>query len=155
MNFLYEGEYKVSFYESFFSNKTIILPIISWFLAQLIKFIQHFIKHQKIDFRKFVASGGMPSSHSAISTCLAAVAGVKLGFDSVEFAIAVIFALIVMADAAGVRRAAGKQAEVLNKIIYHSDELRLENGLKELLGHTPIQVIAGAALGMLIGVIFA
>lgn len=145
----------MTFFEGFFTNKAIILPIISWFLAQLIKFIQYFIQHQKINFRKFVASGGMPSSHSSISTCLATVLGIKCGFDSGEFAVSVILAFIVMADAAGVRRAAGKQAEVLNKLVYHSREIKVEEELKVLLGHTPTQVFAGAALGILVGTVFA
>ena len=131
---------------SIFSNKAITLPILSWFLAQFIKFILCLIKYKKLDFRKFVASGGMPSSHSAISVCLATVIGIQYGFGSGEFAISAILSFIVMADAAGVRRAAGKQAEVLNKIIYHSKEIRMDQELKVLLGHTPIQVLAGALL---------
>jgi len=141
--------------EIFFSNKAITLPIISWFLAQFIKFVIHFIQHRKIDFKKLVASGGMPSSHSAITVCLAAVMAIKNGLDSSEFAISTIVSFIVMADAAGVRRAAGKQAEVLNKLIYHSREIRVDKELKVLLGHTPIQVFAGAALGVLVALLFA
>ncbi|NLB79383.1 MAG: divergent PAP2 family protein [Clostridiaceae bacterium] len=140
---------------SFFNNTAITLPIFSWFLAQLIKFISHFIQHQKIDFKKFVASGGMPSSHSSISVCLATVMAVKNGLNSSEFAISIILSFIVMADATGVRRAAGKQAEILNKLIYHSREIRVDEELKVLLGHTPIQVFAGAALGILVGLLFA
>ncbi|NMA65119.1 MAG: divergent PAP2 family protein [Clostridiaceae bacterium] len=135
-------------------NKAIVLPILSWFLAQFIKFISHFIQHRKLDFRKFVASGGMPSSHSSISVCLATVLGIQYDLNSGVFAISVILAFIVMADAAGVRRAAGKQAEVLNKLIYSSD-VKVEKELKVLLGHTPIQVILGAALGVLVGIVFA
>ena len=89
---------------SIFSNKAITLPILSWFLAQFIKFILCLIKYKKLDFRKFVASGGMPSSHSAISVCLATVIGIQYGFGSGEFAISAILSFIVMADAAGVRR---------------------------------------------------
>ena len=140
---------------SFFNNTAITLPIFSWFLAQLIKFISHFIQHQKIDFKKFVASGGMTSSHSSISVCLATVMAVKNGLNSSEFAISIILSFIVMADATGVRRAAGKQAEILNKLIYHSREIRVDEELKVLLGHTPIQVFAGAALGILVGLLFA
>ncbi len=135
-------------------NKAIVLPLFAWFLAQSIKFVSHFIKHGKFDFRKFVSSGGMPSSHSAISVCLATVLGIQYGFDSGIFALSVIFAFIVMADAAGVRRAAGKQAEVINKLIYSTD-VKVEKELKVLLGHTPIQVFLGAALGILVGIVFA
>ncbi|NLX63769.1 MAG: divergent PAP2 family protein [Clostridiaceae bacterium] len=139
----------------FFANKAITLPIISWFLAQLIKFVIHLIQHRKIDFKKLVASGGMPSSHSAITVCLATVMAIKNGLNSSEFAISTILSFIVMADAAGVRRAAGKQAEVLNKLIYHSREIRVDKELKVLLGHTPVQVFAGAALGILVALLFA
>lgn len=142
-------------FENVLNNKAITLPLFSWFLAQLIKFILCLIKYKKLDFRKFVSSGGMPSSHSAISVCLATVMGIQYGFGSGEFAISAILSFIVMADAAGVRRAAGKQAEVLNKIIYHSKEIRVDKELKVLLGHTPVQVIAGAVLGILVGTIFA
>ncbi len=141
--------------EDIVTNRALTLPIFSWFLAQLIKFIQYFVQHRVVDFRKFVSSGGMPSSHSAISVCLSTVLGIQYGFDSGLFALSVVLAFIVMADAAGVRRAAGKQAEVLNKLVYHSEEIKLEKELKVLLGHTPIQVFSGAALGILIGVVFA
>lgn len=145
----------MNFWEGTFSNKAIILPILSWFAAQSYKFIHHLIVNKKADFRKFVSSGGMPSSHSAISVCLAAVLGIEYGFDSGCFALAVIFAFVVMADAAGVRRAAGKQAEVLNRLVNSSKQVRLDRELKELLGHTPVQVLAGAALGILVAIIFA
>ncbi len=145
----------MAFFEGIITNKAIFLPIFSWFLAQFIKFIHFYLQHHKVDFRKFVASGGMPSSHSAISVCLATVLGIENGFNSGIFAIGVILAFIVMSDATGVRRAAGKQAEVLNKLVYHSAEIKLEKELKVLLGHTPVQVIAGAALGMMVGILFA
>jgi len=135
-------------------NKAIMLPIFSWFLAQSIKFISHYIQHHRLDFRKFVSSGGMPSSHSSTAVCLATVLGIEYGLDSGIFALATIFAFVVMADAAGVRRAAGKQAEVLNKLIYSTD-VKVDKELKVLLGHTPMQVILGAALGALVGIAFA
>ena len=97
----------------------------------------------------------MPSSHSAITVCLATVMAINNGLNSSEFAISAIVSFIVMADAAGVRRAAGKQAEVLNKLVYHSKEIRLDKELRVLLGHTPIEVIAGAVLGMLVALLFA
>ena len=144
----------MTFLEGLINNKAITLPVFSWFLAQLYKFLHYFFSHGKVDFRKFVSSGGMPSSHSAISVCLAAVLGIENGFDSGVFAMGTIFSLVVMADAAGVRRAAGKQAEVLNKLVY-SSEIKLEKELKELLGHTPVQVLSGAILGILVALIFA
>ena len=145
----------MTFWEGIFTNKAITLPIISWFIAQLYKFLYHLLVNNKIDFKRFVSSGGMPSSHSAISVCLASVLGMRYGFDSGYFALAVILAFVVMADAAGVRRAAGKQAEVLNRLVNSSKNFRLEKDLKELLGHTPVQVFIGAALGIFIAVIFA
>lgn len=138
-----------------FSNKAITLPILAWFIAQLYKFIVDALQKKTIDFRKLVAAGGMPSSHSAISMCLSTVLGIQYGFDSGLFALAIIFALVVMADAAGVRHAAGKQAEVLNKLVHHTGAVRLDKELKELLGHTPVQVIIGGVLGILIAILFA
>jgi uncharacterized protein len=111
------------------------------------------VKNRKLDINVLVTTGGMPSAHSALVTALAAGIGQTLGWASSEFAVAVVFAIIVMYDAAGVRQAAGKQARILNQMI---DELFHEhpnfNGdrLKELLGHTPVQVIVGSALGITI-----
>lgn len=149
------GGMKVQFLECIVTNRAVVLPIFSWFLAQFIKLIIYFIQHRKVDFRKLVASGGMPSSHSSISMCLATVLGIQYGFDSGIFALSIVLAFIVMADATGVRRAAGKQAEVLNKLVYHSQDIKLEKELKVLLGHTPTQVLAGAGLGILVGIVFA
>jgi acid phosphatase family membrane protein YuiD len=97
----------------------------------------------------------MPSSHSAFTSSLAVAIGIEAGFDSALFALALGFALVVMYDAAGIRRAAGKQAAVLNHIVdelFHSGRIR-ENRLRELLGHTPVEVLAGAALGVAVSVI--
>ena len=145
----------VSFFEGILSNRAIVLPVFSWFLAQFYKFVYHFVKHRKIDFRKLVSSGGMPSSHSSISVNMATVLGMEYGFDSGYFAVATVFCFIVMADAAGVRRAAGKQAEVLNKLVYSSKDIKLDKELKELLGHTPLQVVTGAILGIAVAILFA
>lgn len=138
----------------FFSNKAIWLPILAWLAAQVYKFVAEMIRKKTIDFRKLVAAGGMPSSHSAIAMCLATILGKQNGLDSGIFALSLIFAFVVMFDAAGVRHAAGKQAEVLNKLVHHTGVVRLDKELKELLGHTPIQVIFGAVLGILIGALF-
>ena len=145
----------MNYLEEIVNNRALMLPIFSWFLAQLIKFITHLVQYHKIDFKKFVSSGGMPSSHTAISVCLSTVVGIEHGFGSGLFAISSVMAFIVMADATGVRRAAGKQAEVLNKLVYHSRDVQVDKELKVLLGHTPVQVISGAALGILIGILFA
>ena len=94
----------------------------------------------------------MPSSHSAFVTSLATVAALSRGFDSLEFAICVIFASIVMYDAAGVRRAAGKQARVLNQIIENDGDINIQEKLVELLGHTPVEVLAGGVVGVLMAI---
>ena len=145
----------MTFFEEIINNKALTLPVLSWFLAQLYKFLHCLVVNRKIDFMKFVSSGGMPSSHSAISVCLATIMGMQYGFGSGIFALAVIFALVVMADAAGVRRAAGKQAALLNKLANSTREFRAEKDLKELIGHTPVEVLAGGALGILVAIAFA
>ncbi|NLM09345.1 MAG: divergent PAP2 family protein [Clostridiaceae bacterium] len=134
------------------NNRAITTPVLAWFLAQSIKFIYSYIKNRKPDFRKFIDSGGMPSSHTAFTVSLATILGIHNGFSSDIFALSVIFSLVVMADAAGVRRAAGRQAEVLNKLVNSSEHIQLDKQLKELLGHTPVEVFAGAALGIITGI---
>ena len=119
--------------------------------AQLIKCILHLIVKRNLDLRLFTTTGGMPSSHSAGVMGLSTAVGLIKGFDSIEFAIALGYAFIVMYDAAGVRRAAGKQAACLNKIImdlYNQDLQEAGGKLKELLGHTPMQVLVGALYGV-------
>ena len=114
--------------------------------AQIIKFLLHLIIKRSMDLRLFTTTGGMPSSHSAGVMGLSTAVGLIKGFDSIEFAIALGYAFIVMYDAAGVRRAAGKQAACLNKIImdlYNQDLQEAGGKLKELLGHTPMQVLVG------------
>ena len=120
-------------------------------VAQIVKFFGHWICRQQPDFRMFTTTGGMPSSHAAGVMGLSTSVGLINGFNSIEFAIALGFAFIVMYDAAGVRRAAGKQAACLNKIIMdvYKQELKEAGGkLKELLGHTPLQVFMGALFGI-------
>lgn len=119
--------------------------------AQIAKFLLHLIFKRKIDLRLFTTTGGMPSSHAAGVMGLSTVVGLIKGYSSIEFAIALGYAFIVMYDAAGVRRAAGKQAACLNKIImdlYKQDLVEAGGRLKELLGHTPLQVFVGALCGI-------
>lgn len=140
----------------FWKNSVFITCILSWFVAQLIKVITSLIKDKRIDFRRFVGSGGMPSSHSSFVTSLAVSVGILDGFSGTSFAISAILALVVMYDAAGVRRAAGQQAKILNKIVEeweHADFGKTDKRLKELLGHTPFEVFAGAILGIVIALI--
>jgi uncharacterized protein len=138
-------------------NNVLMVALAATIVAQILKLPIEFIKNRKINFRVLVGTGGMPSSHSASVTALAAGVGQTKGWDGAEFAIATMFAVIVMYDAAGVRQAAGKQARILNQMI---DELFQENPvfnekrLKELLGHTPLQVIAGSILGFLMAWVF-
>ena len=120
--------------------------------TQIFKCLLHLIIKRKLDLRMFTTTGGMPSSHSAGVVGLSTSVGLINGFSSVEFAIAIGYAFIVMYDAAGVRRAAGKQAACLNRIImdiYKQDLQEAGGRLKELLGHTPLQVFIGAIFGAL------
>ena len=131
--------------------------MLAWFIAQLLKVILTIFSMKKLDLTRFVGSGGMPSSHSALVVSLATSIGYQEGFSSPIFAMSVAVALVVMYDAAGVRRAASKQAKVLNEIIAELQAHRevTEEKLKELLGHTPVEVIVGAILGILISSIFS
>ncbi len=142
-----------------FSNHILNIAAFSWFSAQVIKFFVNWYISKEFDFERLIGSGGMPSAHSAFVCSLAVATMKQCGFSSPEFAITFCLAIIVMYDAMGVRRAAGEQAKTLNFIITemlqsplkHYD---LEANLKEFLGHTPIQVLAGAALGTSIALLF-
>ena len=140
----------------FFHNKYILIPFFTWLAIQTFKVIWDLITLKKFNFKRIVGAGGMPSSHSAVVMSLAIMIGKEAGFGSYQFGLAVIFALVVMYDATGVRRAAGKQARVLNKIIETPGltGLEVQEKLKEALGHTPIQVVVGAIIGIIVGVIF-
>ncbi len=130
--------------------EALLIALAAAFTAQCAKFLLHLITKKEIDLTLFTTTGGMPSSHSAGVVSLAVLIGVISGFTSVDFALATGFALVVMYDASGVRRAAGKQAACLNKIIqdfYKHDVAKFGGRLKELLGHTPLQVVMGALYG--------
>ena len=134
-------------------NKPIWAAILAWAIAQIIKTILSFVKNDKLDLSRFYGSGGMPSSHSSLVMALAFSVGKYYGFDGPSFAIGIIVAFVVMYDAAGGRRAAGKQAALLN-ILIHRQGITPQEQLKELLGHTPLEVIAGAILGTVTGLLF-
>jgi len=137
------------------ANQILGVSLTAWFLAQFLKGIFYFIKEKRINFRRFVGAGGMPSSHSALVSSLTVAIGITEGWDSPIAALSVVTALIVMYDAAGVRLAASKQAIVLNKMldeVFEEGEFHQER-LKELLGHTPIEVFAGAALGIVVALL--
>jgi len=134
-----------------FRNKIIIIALITWTLNQSLKLIIFYITEKKWDIRRFVGAGGMPSTHSALSICVATTIGIKEGWESPLFALAIVIAFIIMADAAGVRRETGEQAKVLNKIILEFfKEIKLtDKRFKELVGHTPFEVIVGAFIGIM------
>jgi uncharacterized protein len=139
-------------------NHILFVALFACVLAQILKVVVDLVQDGKLNFRSLVGTGGMPSAHSALVTALATGVGQTAGWASGEFAIALIFAIIVMYDAAGVRQAAGKQARILNQIMdefSQGDTKFTEDRLKELLGHTPVQVIAGAALGTFVSWIAA
>lgn len=136
-------------------NKIFMTTLSAWIVAQSIKVTIGVINQKRFDFRWFVGTGGMPSSHAAGASCLAAAIGMECGFDTVYFALAASFAIVVMFDAQGVRRSSGKQARILNKImddIYWKGKIH-EGRLRELIGHTPIEVIVGFLLGITIALI--
>lgn len=137
-----------------FSNKILWVAVLSWFIAQFLKIVVTLLQEHRLDFTKFWASGGMPSSHSAFVMALTGSIGQLYGLDSPYFAISMVFSFIVMYDAANVRLEAGKQAAVINQIIavLENPDLNPEDRLKEILGHTPIQVLAGGILGVLVSI---
>lgn len=141
-----------SFFEEY---KYIIVPFLVWFGIQLFKFIYDLVKSKKFNFKRLMQAGGMPSSHSGVVISLTTMIGKNVGINSPLFAIALIFSFIVMYDAAGVRRAAGKQAKLLNKIVETPGltGLQVSERLVEVLGHTPVQVIVGAAIGVVVGLL--
>ena len=132
-----------------------LTTFIAWVFAQTIKVVLGIIREKKFNFKWFVGTGGMPSSHSASVAALTTSVGFHSGFDSGLFTAALLFTVIVISDAAGVRRATGQQAEILNNImedIYSHREVT-EDKLKELWGHTPVEVFAGVAIGIMIALL--
>lgn len=131
------------------NNIWLWIPVITWFVVQCTKIVIELIKNKKLNLRRIVGSGGMPSSHSAFVCSLATTIGITEGVSSPLFALAVALSAIVMYDAAGVRRAAGKQAKILNQIIESEGEnINVHEKLIELLGHTPLEVYVGALVGI-------
>lgn len=137
------------------TSKYLYIPILVWFGIQSFKVIWDLVATKKFNFKRILGAGGMPSSHSAVVICLATMIGKTEGLDSTIFALALIFAIVVMYDAAGIRRAAGKQASLLNKIINTPglSTLQVQEKLVEVLGHTPTQVFVGALIGIIVGIL--
>ncbi|GCE61064.1 divergent PAP2 family protein [Microcystis aeruginosa] len=138
-------------FEQVLHNQILLVSLLACFTAQGLKALIELIRDGKVSLRYLVSSGGMPSAHSALVGALATGVGLQVGWSSAEFAIAALFAVIVMYDAAGVRQAAGKQARILNQIIdemFQEGKEFNEERLKELIGHTPFQVLVGLSLGI-------
>ncbi len=139
-----------------YEYRYLIIPFTTWFFIQLFKLIYDLVTTKKFNFKRILGAGGMPSSHSAVVVSLATMIGKNYGVNSAIFGLSMIFAFVVMYDAAGVRRAAGKQAKLLNKIVQTPGLTNVEvtEKLQEVLGHTPIQVFVGAFIGLIVGLIF-
>jgi acid phosphatase family membrane protein YuiD len=135
--------------------KFLIAPLVAWTIAQTAKVIIYSIREHRLNLRVLAVTGGMPSSHSAIVMGMTTAVGKYAGINSAAFAIALIFSFVVMYDAAGLRRAAGRQAAILNRLVEDLVNMRgvQEAKLRELLGHTPVEVLAGAILGVAAGLI--
>jgi len=136
-----------------FSNQFVWIPVLAWAVAQLLKVLTDSWKRHRFSIRSIGLSGGMPSSHTAMTVCLTTILARRLGTGSPLFAAAAILTVVVVYDATGVRRAAGQQGLILNQMI---EDLRSNLGLRyervrELFGHTPFQVLAGVILGFVIG----
>lgn len=134
----------------------LIVPIVTWFGIQAFKVIWDLVTTKKFNFKRIVGAGGMPSSHSAVVVSMATMIGRSSGINSSLFALSAIFAFVVMYDACGVRREAGKQAHILNEIVNTPglSQVEVNEKLVELVGHTPKQVIVGALIGLIVGLIF-
>ncbi|MFR7873826.1 MAG: divergent PAP2 family protein [Christensenellales bacterium] len=134
----------------------IIVPFFTWVAIQIFKVIWDLVTTKKFNFKRILGAGGMPSAHSAVVIALTTMIGRSQGTTSPMFGIALIFSLVVMYDATGVRREAGKQAHLLNEIINTPglSQVQVKEKLVEALGHTPIQVFVGALVGFIIGMIF-
>ena len=144
----------MDFLQDVFQNKIFVSAALGWLVAQVLKTIIYLIINKRFVAERMVGGGGMPSSHSATVCALATAAGMRYGGGSFEFAVAAMFAIVVMYDAMGVRRETGIQAKVLNEMMElltnMGKEMSAEDKLKELVGHTPLQALMGVILGILI-----
>ncbi|MCQ2537381.1 MAG: divergent PAP2 family protein [Lachnospiraceae bacterium] len=149
------------FFSEIICNKVLLTSVGAWFFCQVIKTIINFLVTKKWDFERLVGSGGMPSCHSATVCSLAVASGYAYGFDSFQFAVTTMLAIIVMYDARGVRQETGKQAVVIKQITEYLEKSKTtkhppefdEEMLKELVGHTFLQVVVGATIGIIIGIV--
>ena len=145
----------MNFFNQIFHNQILMTAIVSWALAQLIKIIIELIRTHRINWQLIFATGGMPSSHSSLVVALATATGLRQGFDSSLFAIATVLAFVVLYDAQGIRRQAGNQARIINRMLQNVENagIKVDKNLKELLGHTPIQVMGGTILGIIVALV--
>ena len=135
-------------------NHLLINSLLAWAVAQIIKTILYACTHKELDWERLFGDGGMPSGHSATVTALAVTAALEYGFSSPIFAVTGILAVVVMHDAMGIRLEAGKHAKILNDLMdFVRSDLTADDKLKELLGHTPLQVCFGALLGLVVALI--
>lgn len=142
-------------------NDVLIVSLASWLIAQLIKIIINAVVNKRFDIERLFGDGGMPSGHSATVTAMALMVGFRLGFDNPVFGVAMVFAIVVMHDATGVRQEAGKHArsiieltDLFNEYLLEHDERVKLDKLKTLVGHTPLQVICGAGVGITVVVVY-
>lgn len=144
----------MNWFQMIINNNVLVNGVAAWVSAQILKTIIYAIINRKVHLPRLVGDGGMPSSHSATVTSIATTCGLVYGLGSFEFGVTVVLAFIVMHDAMGVRKEAGKQAKVLNEMIEFIDslgkDLTPEEKLKEFVGHTPLQVVGGAVLGLIV-----
>ncbi|CAK7010377.1 MAG: hypothetical protein PEPC_00421 [Peptostreptococcus russellii] len=143
----------MNYFIDFFANKTLWISVLSCFIAQ---FFKMFTGRKRVEISRIFISGGMPSSHSSFVSCMTTMIGLRHGFNSDIFAVAAVISCIIMYDASGVRQAVGKQATILNQLVdaWQSKRPIQQEKLKELIGHTPKQVLFGALLGIIVAIIF-
>jgi acid phosphatase family membrane protein YuiD len=147
----------VNIIKSIFGNYVLISAVLGWMIAQILKIFTGLPEKRRLDPRLMFANGGMPSSHSATVLALCSACAIQEGFGSPYFAITAVLAIIVMNDASGVRYETGEQAKIINRItkeLFSGNEKEINTGLKELVGHTPFQVLMGALLGIVVAVIY-
>ena len=154
-------EHMIEAIRALFANYALLAAVFAWLSAQILKFFIHAAINRKFSFERLHGDGGMPSGHSATVMALATMVGYLGGFDSIHFAVAMVFAIVVMHDATGVRRETGKQAMdivqifgALNDILGEKDKLVQREKLKTFVGHSPVQVFCGAILGILVSVLY-
>ena len=145
----------MNYIEQLISNRILVAGVASWASAQILKTITYAIVNHTLDIKRLLGDGGMPSAHSATVTAIAVATGFVAGFDTPVFAVAIMLAFIVMHDAMGVRLETGKQAKILNDMIkmVYDEDMTPEEKLKEFVGHTPLQVLGGFVLGIVVDIV--